>query len=103
MNCFVILYPSPVSVLFCLWNCWSAYSYAPASSLAFMHFPAVSINFLKDLSLRPPLASARGGFSFPKAGAKVRRFSFPAKSFRMFFSPRITMRCVSARKILGGS
>ena len=49
-----------------------------------------------------PRSSVREGFSFPKAGAKVRRFSLPAKSFRMFFSTRITMRCVSARKILGG-
>ena len=49
-----------------------------------------------------PRSSVREGFSFPKAGAKVRRFSFPAKSFHIFFSTRITMRCVSARKILGG-
>jgi hypothetical protein len=87
MNCFFILYPSPVSVLFCLWNCWSAYYYAPASSLAFMHFPAVSINFLKDLSLRPPWPPPEGAFRFRKRVQKYGASRSPPNLFTSFFRP----------------
>ena len=62
----------------------------------------LSRSISSKISLRPHRPSVRGGFSFPKAGAKVRRFSFPTKSFHIFFSLFFTIGCVSARKILGG-
>ena len=72
----------------CLFPCIYAFS------CCLDQFPQRSLSSSPS-GLRP------GGFSFPKAGAKVRPSALPAKLFHIFFRGFFTTRCVSVRKNLG--
>ena len=61
----------------------------------------LSRSISSKISLFVPLRPPPRGFSFPKAGAKVRPSAFPAKHFHIFFCHFFTTRCVSGRKNLG--
>ena len=89
-----------MSVLFCLWNCWSAYPICACLFPCIYAFSCCLDQFPQRSLSSSPSGLRPRGFSFPKAGAKVRPSAFPAKLFHIFFRGFFTTRCVSGRKNL---